>query len=71
MKLQRITLLAITLGLAGAPGFAQTPGKPPEENQSQAPATAQEQKDQQKVDSKQESSSKKKNKKGLRKLIPF
>lgn len=41
MKLQRITLLAITLGLAGAPGFAQTPGKPPAENQSQAPATAQ------------------------------
>ena len=41
MKLQRITLLAITLGLAGASGFAQTPGKPPAENKSQAPATAQ------------------------------
>ena len=41
MKLQRINLLAITLGLAGAPGFAQTPGKPPAENESQAPATAQ------------------------------
>jgi outer membrane protein assembly factor BamD len=38
---------------------------------TEAPATAQEQKDQQKVDPKQESSSKKKNKKGLRKLIPF
>ncbi len=38
---------------------------------TQTPATAQEQKDQQKVDSKQESSSKKKGKKGLRKLIPF
>ncbi|HKD78710.1 MAG TPA: outer membrane protein assembly factor BamD [Candidatus Angelobacter sp.] len=38
---------------------------------TQAPANAQEQKEQQKVDSKQESSSKKKNKKGLRKLIPF
>ncbi len=41
MKLQRINLLAITLGLAGAPGFAQTPGTPPPENKSQAPATAQ------------------------------
>jgi len=41
MKLQRITLLAITLGLAGAPGVAQTPGNPPAENKSQAPATAQ------------------------------
>jgi outer membrane protein assembly factor BamD len=38
---------------------------------TEAPATAQEQKDQQKADSKQESSSKKKGKKGLRKLIPF
>jgi hypothetical protein len=38
---------------------------------TQTPATAQQQKDQQKVDPKQESSSKKKNKKGLRKLIPF
>src|SRR5438552_563661 len=41
MKPQRITLLAITLGLASAPGFAQTPGNPPAENQHQAPATAQ------------------------------
>ena len=41
MKLQRITLLAITLGLAGAPGVAQTPGNPPAENKIQAPATAQ------------------------------
>lgn len=58
------------------------PAAPPQVNEVQkptgegvdvtrAPATAQEQKDQQKVDSKQESSSKKKNKKGLRKLIPF
>ena len=38
---------------------------------TEAPATVQQQKDQQKVDPKQESSSKKKNKKGLRKLIPF
>jgi outer membrane protein assembly factor BamD len=38
---------------------------------TEAPATAQEQKAQQKVDPKQESSSKKKGKKGLRKLIPF
>ncbi len=38
---------------------------------TETPATAQEQKDQQKVDPKQESSSKKKSKKGLRKLIPF
>jgi tetratricopeptide (TPR) repeat protein len=41
MKFQPMTLLAITLGWAGAPGFAQTPANPPAENQSQAPATAQ------------------------------
>lgn len=41
MTLQRITLLAITLGLAGAPGFAQTPGNPPAKNQGQAQATPQ------------------------------
>src|SRR5437868_12457930 len=41
MKPQRITLLAITLGLASAPGFAQTPGNPPAENKHPAPATAQ------------------------------
>src|SRR5256884_4670579 len=41
MKPQRITLLAITLGLASAPGFAQTPGNPPAEHQPQPPATAQ------------------------------
>jgi len=40
MKLQRITLFAIFLGLAGAPGIAQTPGYPPAEKmlQPQAPA---------------------------------
>src|SRR6266568_4754685 len=41
MKPQRITLLAITLGLASAPGFAQSQENPPAENQHQAPATAQ------------------------------
>ena len=42
MKLQRITLFAIFLGLAGAPGIAQTPGNPPAEKklQPQAPAQA-------------------------------
>src|SRR6266568_3280810 len=40
MKLQRITLFAIFLGLAGAPGIAQTSGYPPAEKklQPQAPA---------------------------------
>src|ERR1700751_5447413 len=41
MKLQRITLLAVTFALASAPGFAETPGNPPGENKRQAPATAQ------------------------------
>ena len=41
MKLQRITLLAVTFALACAPGFAETPGNPPGENKRQAPATAQ------------------------------
>src|SRR5215469_7037044 len=41
MKLQRITFLAVTFGLASQPGFAETPSNPPGENQSQAPATAQ------------------------------
>ncbi|MBA0084452.1 MAG: tetratricopeptide repeat protein, partial [Acidobacteria bacterium Pan2503] len=41
MKLQRITLLAVTFGLASAPGFAETPGNPPGENKRQAPTTAQ------------------------------
>ena len=41
MKLHRITLLAVTFGLASALGFAETPGNPTGENQRQAPATAQ------------------------------
>ena len=41
MKLQRITLLAVTFGLASAPGFAEPPGNPPGESKRQAPATAQ------------------------------
>jgi len=41
MKLQRITLLTITLGLAGVPGFAQTQANPPAQNENQAPAPAQ------------------------------
>ena len=35
MKLQRITLFAIFLGLAGVPGNAQTPGNPPVEKKLQ------------------------------------
>ncbi len=40
MKLQRITLLAITFGLACASGRAQTPGNPPAERKSQTPTAA-------------------------------
>jgi tetratricopeptide (TPR) repeat protein len=40
MKLQRITLFAIFLGLAGAPGIAQTPGNPPAEKKSQPQSPA-------------------------------
>src|SRR5215467_15889678 len=39
MKLQRTTLFAISLGLAGAPGIAQTSGNPPAEKKLQ-PQTA-------------------------------
>lgn len=39
MKLQRITLFAIFLGLASALGIAQTPGNPGAENKSQPQAT--------------------------------
>ncbi len=41
MKFQRLTLLAITLSLAGAPGFSQVPANSPAEKNSQTPAAAQ------------------------------
>ncbi len=40
MKLQRITLLAITFGIPCASGRAQTPGNPPAEKKSQTPTAA-------------------------------
>ncbi|HVH70434.1 MAG TPA: tetratricopeptide repeat protein, partial [Candidatus Dormibacteraeota bacterium] len=40
MKLQRMTLLAITLGFAGVSGLAQTPDKPTFEQKSQPPPAA-------------------------------